>query len=245
MAELSQQGKVRSGMLQDGIPALFVTGVEESAWTVTDILAVRNGELANIVLSDVTGVSAEIAPFCALYPDGHQQRRHHGGAAHPESIPSWGNEGEADLPPRSTGMPMTSDGTTDAGPAAPITTWRTAGTCACRTDWRDQILITRTTGDRGGRRHLLHPGAATRSASRTFLRIIALTGSNREVQATRGGRFILSRQSEIIYTAELLDANSSWEYGLTEDEVREAFSLITTEWTAGDKLTEKKGRRAP
>ena len=34
--------------------------------------------------------------------------------------------------------------------------------------------------------------------------------------------------------AELLDANSSWEYGLTEDEVREAFSLITTEWSAGD-----------
>lgn len=69
MAELSQQGKVRSGVLQDGIPALFVTGVEESAWMATDILAVRNEELVNILLSDVTGVSSEVAPFCALYPE--------------------------------------------------------------------------------------------------------------------------------------------------------------------------------
>ena len=44
----------------------------------------------------------------------------------------------------------------------------------------------------------------------------------------------LRRLPEIIYTAELLDTNGSWEYGLTEDEVREAFSLITTEWSAGD-----------
>ena len=60
------------------------------------------------------------------------------------------------------------------------------------------------------------------------------TGSGREARATRGGRVILRRLPEIIYTAELLDANGSWEYGLTEDEVREAFSLITTEWSAGD-----------
>ena len=51
MAELSQQGRVKSGVLQDGTPALFVTGVEESAWMVTDILTVKNGELVNILLS--------------------------------------------------------------------------------------------------------------------------------------------------------------------------------------------------
>ena len=55
-----------------------------------------------------------------------------------------------------------------------------------------------------------------------------------EFLTARGGRVILRRLPEIIYTAELLDANGSWEYGLTEDEVREAFSLITTEWSAGD-----------
>ena len=32
----------------------------------------------------------------------------------------------------------------------------------------------------------------------------------------------------------VLEANAGWAYGMTEDEVRAAFSLITAEWTAGD-----------
>ena len=44
----------------------------------------------------------------------------------------------------------------------------------------------------------------------------------------------VSRQLDTIYTAELMEANGTWEYGLTPDEVRAAFSLIATEWTSGD-----------
>ena len=43
MAELSQQGRVTTGMLDGKIPALFVTGVTEMPRAITDILAVRNG----------------------------------------------------------------------------------------------------------------------------------------------------------------------------------------------------------
>jgi hypothetical protein len=50
----------------------------------------------------------------------------------------------------------------------------------------------------------------------------------------RGSRFLLSRQDETIYTAELLQANENWRYGVTADEVREGFSLIAAEWSAGD-----------
>ena len=66
MAELSQQGRLTQGTLRGGEPALFVTGVVESAQTVTDILAMRNGELTNIVLSAATGVSTEVAMFRSL-----------------------------------------------------------------------------------------------------------------------------------------------------------------------------------
>lgn len=68
MAELNQQGRVTQGKLQEEVPALFVTGVTDASRAVTDILSVRNGELTNVVLSDLTGVSGEIAPFCSLYP---------------------------------------------------------------------------------------------------------------------------------------------------------------------------------
>ena len=65
-------------------------------------------------------------------------------------------------------------------------------------------------------------------------RIAAITGSSRENRAVRGSRFLLSRQDETIYTAELLQANENWRYGVTADEVREGFSLIAAEWSAGD-----------
>ena len=67
-----------------------------------------------------------------------------------------------------------------------------------------------------------------------FLRIAAISGTNREIKALRGNRFILSRQLDTSYTAELLEANETWEYGLTPDEVRAAFSLIATEWTTSE-----------
>ena len=55
MAELSQQGRIVNGMLRDEVPALFITGVAENAEAITDILTVRDGELTNAVLSNMTG----------------------------------------------------------------------------------------------------------------------------------------------------------------------------------------------
>ena len=230
MAELSQQGRVKSGVLQDGTPALFVTGVEESAWMVTDILTVKNGELVNILLSDVTGVSSEIAPFSSLYPedingDGITE------VPQPEPIPAWGNVGE-DPCRRIDWYTYTSDGTK----AAVVSTYHSVedGWYLRLPDvWKDQILITRTAGTEEVTVTFSYRGDSG-EPPQDVLRITKLTGSGREARATRGGRVILRRLPEIIYTAELLDANGSWEYGLTEDEVREAFSLITTEWSAGD-----------
>ena len=77
-------------------------------------------------------------------------------------------------------------------------------------------------------------GADMTEAPEPFLQITTLTGSSREIKATRGGRIILRRQVERIFTAELLEAGKTWQYGITEDQVREAFNLITTEWMAGD-----------
>ena len=67
-----------------------------------------------------------------------------------------------------------------------------------------------------------------------FLRITAITGSDQESRAVRSGRFLLGRQSEAIYTGELLEGNTGWKYGVTADEVRAAFTLIASEWSTGD-----------
>lgn len=227
MAELSQQGRVTAGRLQDGSPALFVTGVEESVFSITDILAVRNEELTNISLSDSTGASTEIALFRSLYPmdinsDGITE------VPIPERLPDWddGDSSYQRIDWRSydaegTGTPVLStyhsieDG------------WY----LRLPDSWRDQLLVTRS----------VIPDEAyvtfyawTQEGIEPFLRISAITGNSRSIKASRGGRFTLSRQAETTFTAELLEANDTWEHGITEDQVREAFSLIAKEWTYGD-----------
>lgn len=232
MAQLSQQGRLTQGTLQDGTAALFVTSVTDSTQAVTDILTEKNGELTNISLSDITGVSTAVYSFRSLYPMdiNHDEIT---------EIP-WQEASTAAL-----------EGTGNSTAANPYIEWRSYDsrgnftvvqtTCHDTEDgwylripenWEDRVLVHRSvTSDEAAVTFLYQDEDGS---EREFLRITAITGSGRESKAARSGRFILSRQAKTIYTAELLDANSSWEYGVTEDDVREAFSLIDTEWLISD-----------
>ena len=229
MAELNQQGRVTRGVLQEGVPALFVTGVTDTARAITDILAVRSGELTNIVLSEVSGVSSEIAPYRSLYPvdlngDGYTE----------VSRPL-----EADpLAEEELSFGRMDWYQYDSGGRGSVV----LRTCHDLEDgwylrlpdpWAERVWISRSVNPDEATVifHILKENGAE---PEPFLRITAITGSSRENRAVRGGRFLLSRQDQTIYTAELLDANETWKYGVTPDEVREAFSLITAEWSAGD-----------
>lgn len=224
MAELSQQGRLVAGTLRGGAPALFVTGVTEQSGAVTDVLALRNGELTNLVLSEATGVSGEIAPFYGLYPT------------------DINNDGLTEVP-----FPVSADG----APPFHRVDWRTygpdgAGERAVSTyhavedGWYLQVpeaWVGRVEAERsaaGGEAsvtfYVLNEEGVRDSA---ILRITALTGSGRELRATRGNRFPISRQSAAIYTAELPET-PPWDQAMTAEEVRAAFSLIAREWIPGD-----------
>ena len=228
MAELSQQGRVTAGTLQNGAPALFVTGVAEGARAITDILALKNGELTNIALSDVTGVSTEIAPFRALYP---MDINGDGATEVPWPVSLSGEEEDGDSH-RIDWRSYSGDGQ----PQTVLSTYHALedGWYLLLPDtWRDQILAARVAGGDEATVTFLIRGDG-REPPREFLKISTLTGSDREVKAVRGSRFSLGRKDETTYVAELLDANGGWEFGVTENEVREAFKLITAEWSAGD-----------
>ena len=228
MAELSQQGKVSRGWLQEEIPALFVTGVIDTARSSTDILAVRNGELTNLVLSESFGVSGEIAAFRGLYPmdlngDGLTE------VPRPVELFSLTEDGisyertdwyQYDLEGKKTAVLRTYHNLEDS--------WY----LRLPEGWLDRIWVSRSGSvDESTVVFSILQGNAV---PEPFLKITAISGSSRENRAVRGTRFLLSRQDETIYVAELLEANETWSYGVTPDEVREAFSLIAAEWSAGD-----------
>ena len=226
MAELSQQGRLAVGRLQGDVPALFITGVTEQSVAVTDILSPRNGELTNIVLSEATGVSGEIAPFCGLYPT------------------DINNDGRTEVP-----VPVSAN---DSG-TAPFrrVDWRAftpegegsvaASTYHCVEDgWYLQLpeswigrVETERSSSTGESSVTFYPLEEDGGRGDAVLRISTLTGSGREVRATRGGRFSLSRQNTSIYTAEIPET-PAWDGALTAEEVRTAFSLIAKEWVPGD-----------
>ena len=229
MAELSQQGRLTRGTLRSGEPAYFVTGVVDSTQTITDILTLRNGEFSNIVLSAATGVSAETALFRALYPmdingDGITE------VPRPEFLPAWDNA--SDFHQRIDWNSYDVEGVTETA----ISTYHNIEDgwyFQLPESWFDAILVSRSAAsDEAAVTFYIRTGRE--GTPEPFLRIIALTGASRENRAVRGGRFNLIRKAETIYVAELLEANGYWEFGITEDEVRAAFSLIATEWADSD-----------
>lgn len=224
MAELSNLGRVSAGTLQDGSPALFVTGVEDSTVVVTDILTMQKGELTNIVLSDITGASTEVEHYLSLYPtdingDGVTEVPAPvllSGSGGPHFRVEWMSY---DITGNSARVQSTYHDVEDG--------WYLVLPEA----WRDEVEVARTTGsDEAVVTFYSRDGDELKE----FLKIITITGDSREIKAVRGGRFILSRQIETIYSAELPQNDETWEYALVEDELRSSFNLIMTEWLAGD-----------
>ena len=99
--------------------------------------------------------------------------------------------------------------------------------------WTDHVMLSRSTISDEATVTFFRIGEGEEKTM-PVLRISAITGPNRDIKALRGARFILSRQLETTYTAELLEGNDDWEYALTTDEVRSLFSIIAAEWTAGN-----------
>jgi hypothetical protein len=229
MAELNS-GRVSTGKLKNGSKALFVTGVSDTGMAITDILTVKGGDLTNVVLSDVTGVSTEIYRYLSLFPtdingDGVTE------VPAPVSLPTRGNT--ANLCYR---IDWHSYDDTGAGEIVESTYhdiddgWYLTLPDA----WSGKILVTRSQSGIDEMAVTFSVRGDLETEPQDFLRIYTITGNSREVKAVRGNRFILSRQPGTIYAAELLEENQNWEYGITEDELHACFNLITTEWLAGD-----------
>lgn len=228
MAELNS-GRVTAGTLQGGTPALFVTGVSDSSVAVTDILVTRGGELSNVTLSATTGVSAEMYRYQSLFPmdiDGDGVTE----LPAPAMLPGVSiNELYYRIDWRSydsTGLGETvkstyhdmEDGWYLELPEA----------------WQGKIRVSRAPSGVDEMAVTFSLAGNPLDEPRDFLRIYTITGDSREIKAGRGDRFLLSRQTETIYAAELLEANSGWNGAITEDQLRANFKLIAKEWRPGD-----------
>lgn len=219
--------RVAAGALSDGQQALYVTGVADNSVAAYDILTVKNGVLRNVTQNTASSAVDGGFRFLSLYPtdiDGS------GVIEIPEPIPFPPLDEESETYYRILWHDYDSAGKSEV---------------VCRTfhnaadGW--SLLLPETWDERVS---LLRAGTPDENAvlffSRSsdgqlqpFLEICALTGSAREEHARRGDRFVLARQVETVYTAELLPCDD-WDGAVDEETVKKSFSLIVAEWTTGE-----------
>ena len=232
-------GGIRSGYLVDRVPALFVTSSYAENGTITDIFTCRDGKLRNITLDPATGESGETIRYYNQV-----------------TASDINDDGILELPQP---VPLTDYKITTAsvnfwlihwrqfdaeGRAVPVfTTYqneRDGWYFILPETWGDDVALSRADLPGGGERAVTFSrwDRGGTAEPESFLTIYKLTGTNRLARAKSGQRFFLLPAQEplnvdnfnTIYAAEFRDG---WDCGLTEDEVRERFRLITTDWYNG------------
>ncbi len=215
--------------LRSSVPALFITGVADGARAITDVLALRGGELTNLVLSAITGVSGEVSRFCSVYP---MDINGDGVTEVPRTVTLQGEDADHAISQRVDWISYDASGTA----SRVLSTYHDVADgwyLQLPEGWPERVWVGRSTSpDEIG--ITFYTDSSREESCVPVLRITALSGSERERLAVRTGRFILGRNDGVIYVGELLKGNQDWKYSVTEDEVRASFSLIGTEWSAGD-----------
>ncbi len=220
---------VRTGVLAGQVPALYVTSECEGG-RVTDIFACRDGLFCNVTLSADTRVSNNTF---RSYTD--------------INVIDINNDGVLEIPVSQT-LP-------NVDPESTATYWLTYWrqfdldgdwTLSCITyhssdgwyllipsDWDGQIAVERNDSEsyRGERAVLFYH--QTRSGKMVhFMTVYRLTGNNRVAWAAMGDRELLLSTDSAAYSVEFF--RDEWDCGLSVDQVRERFQLITTEWSTLD-----------
>lgn len=224
MVEL-ERGGVVFGALSDGTPALFTTGVMDDA-SVTDVLCVQEGRLANITVSPYTGMTTEIFRYRELAV---QDIDRNGTMDVPAAVTLPNVEGDGGEYCRIDWSSYDPDGVRIPGISTyhnPEKDWYLELPAA----WKNEISVSRTTSGDGETAVTFYRRG---DAESPLLRICTIGGANREQTAVRGNRIILSRQADVIYTAELLAGNVGWGGSVTEDELRGSFRLVYRTWEPG------------
>lgn len=218
--EADRQGYLKGSL---PIPALYVTSVLGDG-IVTDIFTWKDATLNNVTLNSETGVSNSTSRAK--------------GKAKPADI---NNDTLMELP-----VPIGQPGGTANSPT--MDAWYQydmdgVGTLVFTTyhnfddgwyfivpdGWVGNVTVSQDTAVIGEKRTSF--GRWDGERSETFLTIYRLTGPNRHMRARLGGRFTISADDVTIYCAEF--TQSTWKYGLDEDDVKERFKLSQTSWPTG------------
>lgn len=217
MTELSR-GSIVNGTTMEGRNAVFVTGVTEQNRAVTDVLVWQsnffgNGSVVNAAADDATGRSTIVQTYRQLQPD------------------DINGDGITELPaPEKSG---TQNDTLVKWCQCSMTgyTYMVSETYHSQSNgwyfvlpesWWDRVSAFEQETTPGENQVQLSVDGEP------VVAIYTLTGENRESRATVGERFLVRRQTGVVYAAELLEYADL--YGMDQSMLRSSFNMTVNEW---------------
>lgn len=212
-------GSVVTGMLEEGTPALFVTGVNSRQQAVTDVILWQEEKLVNAAADRGGRVSQITANY--------QQWR-------PQDI---NHDGLVEIPqPRGTAQDRSGDDVIDWVRCSRTGELKTVD-CTYHSlsggwyfrlpqSWWGRITCTQSDSGSNESQVTLQVGGEPVAA------LYTIVGENRESRALRGNRFVLRRQTGVIYAGELLSGSGSWD--VDEAFLRQNFNLAVSAWNTGE-----------
>lgn len=223
-------GGMQTGFLQELVPAVFVPSNYGENGRITDIFAWRDGRIQNITMDPTTGESSGTIRWYTqvtgsdINGDGIME------LPEPYALPD----------PKQTSTAVNfwairwRQFDVNGKPTTIFTTYhneRDDWYFVLPQAWLGQVSLSRSDQAGGNERAVIFSRweAGSEEDPEPFLIIYRLTGDNRVRRASMSGRFRLwplqGDGTDVIYAAKLLD--SDWDCGLSEEDVRAAFSLIT------------------
>ena len=217
MAELSRGSVVSGGLTEDGLPAVFVTGINNQGMAVTDILTYQKElGLVNVALDAATGRSKAVYNYCQIRPQ------------------DIDDDGLIELP-----VPASTDDT--ANQTGGVISWFNYDDHGEREWARDTYhcpnadwYFTLPEDWHGTVSAAVVESASNETCvvlqvnNENVLAIYSISGENRESRVSRNNYLILAQRPAILYAGELLAAAEK--YDADQSLLYRSFHLITNFW---------------
>lgn len=223
-AGITQISQMKANYLTDLIPALYITGGLADDGRFTDVIALRDGVLANLSLDPESGVSREVVDAYREVTASDVNSDYILEIGRPWPLSAYGTASRPWLVDwvqyNSTGrareLCTTYHNTVDG--------WY----LIVPEHWKDRLTIYRNDSVSGQRAVVFALWQGEDKEPLPFLSIYKLTGASRSLRAASGNRFILAEDSNTIYAATFYN---TWDCGLDQNGLLENFRLIVSSWS--------------
>ena len=217
--------RIMQGKLQNGMPAIYVASTAEENAIVTDVLTVKDGRLINIAFSGDVNTSVQTLKNYYVYAEDMDE------------------DGVVELPSIITMKPLSrwndaeekfllrwysfDENGWEYDKLFTFHNYVGGWYLQLNSDWAGRITVDQYNGV-----YVFYLWDESYQTAETLFTLYVLTGSNRDEEAVKDGRFPLHRSEGVAYCASLSEAAA--EYEITEEYLINSFRLIRQDWQTGE-----------